>query len=101
MLKFIEVLSHLTEFIIGAKMFWEARQAHQRGETKTKELGATVIKAGSASQAPCSRAVFLSNKAYFLTVLAFVVGDGGSFILGKSRNEKCLEEIMHIKLTFI
>lgn len=54
MLKFIDILSHLTEFIIGAKMFWEARQAPQRGEKKSKELGARVIKPGSASQAPCS-----------------------------------------------
>ena len=28
-------------------MFCVARQAAQRGETKTKELGATVIQAGS------------------------------------------------------
>ena len=77
-LNFVEVLSRSSEFILGAKMFWEARQAPQRRETKTKELGATVIKADSASQAPCSWDVFLSNKACFLTVLAFVVGDGGS-----------------------
>ena len=36
MLKFIDILSHLTEFIIGAKMFWETRQAPQRGEQSLK-----------------------------------------------------------------
>ena len=47
MLKFIEVLSHLAKFIIGAKMFCVTRQTPQRGETKTKDLGAIVIEAGS------------------------------------------------------
>lgn len=47
-LKFVEVLSRSTEFIIGAKCF-EKQDKHLKDETKTKELGATVIKAGSAS----------------------------------------------------
>ena len=47
-------LKQLTEIIIGVKMIFGARQAPQRGETKIKELGAAVIKAGSASQIPCS-----------------------------------------------
>lgn len=101
-LKFVEVLSRSTEFIIGAKMFWEARQAPQRQETKTKELqGATVIKAGSASLGTLLLRCNSSQWSLLPDSTSLCGGGWREFVLSKSRNEKCLKEIIHIKLTFI